>query len=171
MVSAMSGTALGRQMLLLLLLVGSACKSGAHEGSSAAMADGPEFPCKRMAFGDLGATLYECPDAPSAMLCASQSVVLCRPTNRTRGTVAPGGACRRGTFHPDAKGVFELGDNCALNPRFASGDTPKGSVCVNESGAGPYCTHNCETSADCADVVRDGFFSDCRGGGCLLIRK
>jgi hypothetical protein len=124
-----------------------------------------------MAFGDLGPTEYDCPDEAAAQLCATQSVVRCHPVNRTRGTVPPGATCRRGTWNPEIKGVFELGDDCAPNARFAADDTPKGSICVKVSSEGPYCSHNCETAEDCSDVRHSGFAPDCRGGGCFLIPK
>jgi hypothetical protein len=162
-----------RGVALLLLWAGAAaCKSGtpAAGAPEPVALDAPDFSCKRMALGDPTPTEYECPDTLSAAICASRGVAQCRPTNRTRGTVPPGGACRRGTWDADAKD-FELGDNCAPIPRFAFADTPKGSVCVKESSGGPYCTHNCQTAEDCADVVRAGSVADCRGGGCFLIRK
>jgi hypothetical protein len=158
-----------RLPLPLLLLICSACKSGACAPAAPAP-PAQTFSCSRMTVGDPGATEYECPDAASAQICASQSVVTCRPSNRTRGNVPPGGECRRGTWDPDAR-AFELGDDCAPNARFAGEDTPKGSVCVKEESAGPYCTHNCQAADECADVLRYGFTSDCRGGGCFLIHK
>jgi hypothetical protein len=156
--------------LLLLALAAPACKSEAH-APEATKTEALSYPCKRMVLGDPQPTEYDCPDSVSAQICQEQSVINCRPMNRARGTVAPGGSCRRGTWEAAAK-AFELGDNCAPIPQFAGEDTPKGSICVKEAEtAGAYCTHNCKVHEDCADVVRAGFTSDCRGGGCFLISK
>lgn len=84
------------------------------------------------------------------------------------GTVPPGGKCRRNT--PEVAD-YEGKDDCAPVAAFAGRGSRKGSVCVAESGPGAYCRHDCSTNEDCSDLVREGFFSECFGGGCVLTKK
>ena len=124
-------------------------------------------PCKAMRTRQPDtATDYTCPDPAAAARCATD-VIACTPVRRTRGTVPPGGRCRRGAWDPDAR-AFELDDDCAVHPGTTDAMSPKGSICVMESGPGAYCTHACRSDADCADLVRPGFVATCGAGLCLL---
>jgi hypothetical protein len=109
------------------------------------------------------ATKYSC----SKTNATCNDVSECTPIGRARGTVAPGGKCLH-ISNPKAE-MFELGDDCAPT-KHATQRSPKGSLCVMESGPGAYCTHDCASDADCADLVRDGFVGACSAGMCLLNR-
>ena len=111
-------------------------------------------------------TTYLCP-APIGAQCL-RDVTACSPVARARGAVPPGGKCVH-VSSPDAA-KWELGDDCAPVPGKTSEATPKGSLCIMESGPGAYCTHACATTADCADLHRDGFAARCDAGLCLLHR-
>ncbi len=117
-------------------------------------------------------TTYVCSDATAKSRCAAGDVTSCTPSSRTRGAVPPGGKCVHPTARPAEAAKFELGDDCAPQARFAGKSSPKGSSCILESGVGgPYCTHGCASTADCSDVLREGFVAECSAGSCLLSKR
>jgi hypothetical protein len=116
-------------------------------------------------------TEYTCPDPAASAKCAASDVTACTPSGRTRGAVAPGGKCVHPTANPAEAAKLELGDDCAPHPSTTSASSPKGSYCVMESGPGAYCTHECKTTADCADLHRDNFAATCSGTLCLLSKR
>ncbi len=66
------------------------------------------------------------------------------------------------------KEAFEGGTDCAAVAKFVTPERPTGALCIMESGPGAYCTHDCVSDADCADLKRDGFRSSCAAGMCWL---
>jgi hypothetical protein len=116
-------------------------------------------------------TEYTCPDPGASAKCAASDVTGCTPNERTRGAVPPGGKCVHPTAHPAEAAKLELGDDCAPHPGTTSTSAPKGSLCVMESGPGAYCTHDCKTTQDCADLRREGFVAACSGTLCLLSKR
>lgn len=113
-------------------------------------------------------TEYDCPDPASASKCSAGNVTACTPTGRLRGSIPPGGKCLHPLANASEAAKFELSDDCAPHPTTASPRSPKGSVCVMESGPGAYCTHDCANDVDCQDLVRAGFKASCFGGSCSL---
>ncbi len=127
------------------------------------------MPCKVKRAAPNTDTHYACPSDAALAKCAASDVTACIPKGRARGAVAPGGKCVHPTSVEAAK--WELGDDCAPNPRTTSNSSPKGSICVMESGPGAYCTHDCSTSKDCADLKRDGFVAECFGSMCSMSKR
>lgn len=127
------------------------------------------LPCKVKRAAPNTDTHYACPSDAALAQCAASDVTACIPKGRARGAVPPGGKCVHPTSADAAK--WELGDDCAPNPRTTSNSSPKGSICVMESGPGAYCTHDCNTSKDCADLKRDGFVAECFSSMCSMSKR
>lgn len=127
------------------------------------------LPCKVKRGAPNTDTHYACPSDAALAKCAASDVTGCVPKGRARGAVPPGGKCVHPATPDSAK--WELGDDCAPNPRTASNTAPKGSLCVMESGPGAYCTHECTANKDCADLKRDGFVAECFSSMCSMSKR